>query len=142
MVLHRGDRLGRVTEALDGSIVEIEVRDAHIPRQGLGIHRETVILGRDFNLAGAEILDRMVCAAMSELQLEGLAANRQSEDLVPQTDAEHRHAGVNELANVADGIPERGGVAGAIAEKNSVRLDGEKVRRWRRCRKYMDVAAV
>ena len=64
-------------------------------RQRLGIHGEAVVLRGDLDLAGLEFLDRMIRAAVAELQLEGLAAERQPEDLVAEADAEHRHVGLD-----------------------------------------------
>ena len=41
----------------------------------IGIDRESVILRSDRDLAGAQILDRLVAAAVAELQLEGRPPN-------------------------------------------------------------------
>ena len=49
-----------------------------------------MILRGDFHLAGSEVLYRLVGAAMTEFELEGLATQRQAHHLVPQADAEHR----------------------------------------------------
>ena len=54
--------------------------------------REAVVLRRDAHPAGAQVVHRMVDAAVPELELEALAAEREPEDLVPETDAEDRHA--------------------------------------------------
>ena len=45
----------------------------------------------DFDLSGSEILDGVVGAAVAELELVGLGAEGQSQNLVAQADAEYRH---------------------------------------------------
>src|SRR5687768_4243720 len=72
VVLHREDWLVEVTEAFDGSVVEIEMRHADVRRQRVGIDGEAVVLRRDLDLARAQILHGVIGAAMAELQLEGL----------------------------------------------------------------------
>ena len=89
-----------------------------------------------------ELLDRMVRASMPELQLVGLAADGESHDLVPETDAEHRHVGVHQLTHVADRVRQCGRVAGTVAQEDPVRLDRQQIRRRRGRRKDMHVAAV
>ena len=69
-----------------------------------------------------ELLHRMVRAAMAELQLERLAAHRQTENLMPEADAEDRHAGRDQRLRVLDRICQRRRIAGAVAEKHAVGL--------------------
>ena len=56
----------------------------------LRVDREAVVLRGDLDLAGLEVHDRMVRAAVAELELEGLAAAGEAEDLVAEADAEDR----------------------------------------------------
>jgi len=49
-------------------------------------------------------LDRVIGAAVAELQLVGVAAHRQAEHLMPQADAEHRHIGGDQLPGILDGV--------------------------------------
>jgi len=58
--------------------------------QGGRIDSEPVILRRDSNFAGAQILDRLVRPAMAELQFECRATKSEAEHLMPETDAEDR----------------------------------------------------
>ena len=69
-----------------------------------GFDRKAVILRGDLDLAGPQFLDRVIRAAMAELQLEGLAADGQPEDLMAEADAEHRHVGVRQLPDVVDRV--------------------------------------
>ena len=56
------------------------------------VHGKTVVLRGDFHPAGFQILDRLVGAAMAELQLEGLSAKRLAENLVAEANPENRDA--------------------------------------------------
>src|SRR5262249_1558255 len=67
MVPHAEDRPGLVPQPLDRAVVQVDVRPLHVRRQALGIDREPVILRGDLDLAGLQLLDRMVPAAMAEL---------------------------------------------------------------------------
>ena len=62
-----------------------------------GVHRETVILRRDFDPAGFQILHRLVAAAMAEFQFESLPAERLTENLVPKTNPKNRNAAVQSV---------------------------------------------
>ena len=116
-----------MAEPLDGSVVEIQVRDLDVGRQRARIDREAVILRGDFDLAGAELLHRMIRAAMAELQLERLAADSEAKNLVSEADAERRNVRLDHVANVVDGIRQRGGIARPVAEEDAVRLDRQQI---------------
>jgi len=72
MVLHREERQLCMTEAFDCLIVQIDVRQFDVIRKGLRIDHKAVVLARDLDLAGEQVLDRVIRAAVSELQLLGL----------------------------------------------------------------------
>ena len=74
--------------------------DLDISGERFGIDGETVILRGDLDLAGLEKLDGMVRAAMTELQLERLAAQREAKDLMTEADTEYRLLGLQEIARV------------------------------------------
>ena len=80
------------------------MRDLDVGRQRFRIDRKAMILRRDLDLAGLEFLDRVVRAAMPELQLVGIAAHRERQDLVAETDAEHRHVLLDQVARVVDRV--------------------------------------
>ena len=73
VVLHGEDALDLAGDAFVGAVEQRDMRDLDALGQDLSIHGETVILGGDLHLAGGEILDRLVGAAMAALQLVGLA---------------------------------------------------------------------
>ena len=64
------DRQDPVAESLERSVVQVAVRRLDVRGQRPGVDREAVVLRRDRDVAGAEVLDRVVRAAMAELQLE------------------------------------------------------------------------
>ena len=67
----------------------------------IGIDREAVIVRGDFDALRKLVEHRMIGAAMSELQLVGLAAAGEAENLVAEADAEDRVL-ADELADVVD----------------------------------------
>lgn len=57
---------------LYGSVVEVDVGQLDLFVRDRGdIHREAVVLCGDLDLPGRQILDRLVAAVMSELELIG-----------------------------------------------------------------------
>ena len=64
---------------------------------------------------------RLIRAAMAELQLVRLAAERQAEQLMAETDAEDRLL-AEQAANRVDRVVERLGIAGAVREEHAVGL--------------------
>ena len=67
------DRQLAMAESLERAVVEVPVRGLDLRGQRAGIDRETVVLRRDRHGARLEVADRVVGAAVPELQLEGLA---------------------------------------------------------------------
>src|SRR5690349_20745504 len=95
VVLHAAGGHVERPYALDRAVVEVDVREldgadlrleplARLPRD-----REAVVLRGDGDAAGADVLYRVVGAAMPEAQLEGLQAGGPREQLVAEADAEH-----------------------------------------------------
>src|SRR6185437_10264270 len=91
MVLHREGRLVGAAQALVGAVEQRDVGHLDVLGQRLGNDAEAVVLRRDLDLAGGQVLDRLVGAAMAALHLPGLAAQRQRQELVTEADAEDRH---------------------------------------------------
>src|SRR5688572_10584999 len=87
MELERARMLLRQGQALDGAVVERNVRDLG----AVPAYREAVVLARDEDAARRELEHRMVGAAVAERELEGLQAGREREELVAEADPEDRH---------------------------------------------------
>ena len=124
VVLDAEDRVGFVAHAFDRLVVEVDVGDFDFGRERIGVDREAVVLRSDGNLSGAEVLDRLVAAAVAEFQFEGAAAVGVGEELVAEADAEDRFF-ADELAEFAVDVAERGRVAGAVGEEDAVGIFGE-----------------
>ena len=133
MVLH-GER-GNVhaLQAFDHVIVQIDVGDEHLAVLAVfewcidllanrGVDREAVVVGGDLDLAGGQILDRLVDATMAELQLVSAKAERTAQQLVTEADAEERVAGVKYLAQQLDFGTGLFRVARAVGEEDAVRV--------------------
>ena len=76
-------------------------------------------------LPGGEVLHRLVGAAMAALQLVGLRAQRQRQQLVAEADAEHRHAGLQHAADRRHRVfAGRRRIARAVGQEHAVRLRG------------------
>src|SRR5262245_22835404 len=89
MVLDGEDRQLAVADALHGAVVQVDVRD--LDARGLqprGIDRVAVVLRGDVDPAGAQVLHRMVAAAVSERQLERARPEGAADDLVAEADPE------------------------------------------------------
>src|SRR5262245_7792636 len=87
MILHREGRPRGVTQAFNRPVVEIEVRDLDVVWQRGRVDGKPMVLRRDLNSSGAKLLHWMVSAAMSKLQLKRVGPERQTHDLVSETDA-------------------------------------------------------
>ena len=92
MVLYGDDRKIPVAKTLDRSVVEVDMRHLDIGREGVGINGVAVVLRRDLDAAGRQVLHGLVAAVVAEFQLEGSPPSPDAQDLMPQADAEERHA--------------------------------------------------
>src|SRR2546428_519140 len=83
------------------------------------------------HLSGCKIPHRMVPASMAVGQLHRVAAQREPEQLVAETDAEDRQRAVGKLAQRVDGIADGRRVAGAVRKEQAVGLELAHLRRAR-----------
>ena len=74
VVLHAAGGDVERAQALNGAVVEVDVGDLGGPGERRGVDREAVVLRGDVDLARSQLLDRLVGAAVAELELVGLAA--------------------------------------------------------------------
>jgi len=73
-----------------------------------------VILACDFDFSGPEIFNRVIGSSVAELELVGLGAERQGENLVAETDAEDGDF-AEQFADGFDCVVHGRRVAGAVA---------------------------
>ena len=119
-------------EALDRAVVEVDVGQLRRAEVGLPAHRlvgldasaavrrphrEAVVLRGDLDPAGAQVLDRVVGAAVAEGQLVGLQADRAAQQLVAEADARTPGACRRARARVARRSPSAAGSPGPLARK-------------------------
>ena len=90
--------------------------------QARAIDREAVIHRGDLDLAGREILDRMVGAVMALVHFHGPAAERDAEHLMAEADAEDRQPGIDQRADHRHRIfSGRRRIAGTVGEEHPIR---------------------
>ena len=77
-----------VPHSFDCAVVQIYVRDLDVFRQRIRIDSEPVILRGDRDLAVAQIFHRLIRAMMSKFQFECRSSERESENLVTETNPE------------------------------------------------------
>src|SRR5262245_14307251 len=137
----RGKRT--VFKAFNGVVVQIDVSNVdfvHI--QTFRVDSETVILRGNFHLLALDVQDGMISTMMPEFQFERPPPERETHNLMTQTDTKNRLFS-NQSPDVFDGIVEGLGIAGAIGEKNPIGLQCQYVGS-RRCRwnnRYLGTAS-
>src|ERR1700722_17871244 len=80
-----------------------------------------MVMCRDLDLAGLQLLYRMIPAVVPELQLEGLPAERDSGQLMPQANSKNRLP-TEEPSDRIHRVGARFGIARPIRQKNPVGL--------------------
>src|SRR5438105_1228116 len=121
VVLNRENRLVEHPQAFIGLVEEREMGRHDEWRQTLGVHDKAVVLTGNLDLAGTQILHRVVCTAVPARHLEGPATERDREQLVAEANAEYRLAGSQQVAQHRHGVsPGRGGVSGSVRQKNTI----------------------
>src|SRR4051812_19501056 len=87
MVLDAEDGMIPEAEAFERLVVEVDVGDLGFGGvERIGIDGEAVIMRRDLDLIGELVDDGMIGPAMAEFHFVRLAAGRESEYLVAETD--------------------------------------------------------
>src|ERR1051325_17586 len=132
MILHAKYGQVFVSHSLDRLIVQIDVRDFNVGRKRVRIDRETMVLRRDGDFAAAQIFDRLVRPAMAEFQFEGRSTERETEDLMAETNAENRLL-AHQIAHNVVRVGQCRWIPGAIREEDSVRVFREYFVRARHC---------
>ena len=121
MPLERERRPIGALDPLQRAVEQRPMRRATIRRQRVFLHGETVVLARDHDAPRIELDDGVVRAVMAELHLLRLRAAREPQELMPETDAERRHADVDDRADRLDRVVARLRIAGAVRQEHAVR---------------------
>ncbi len=85
-----------------------------------------MILRRDLDLARGQIHHRLIAAVVTELELVGFAAERETHDLMAETNTEYRLF-TDQFLHVFFCIRHGVGIARPVGEKNSVGIQGQNV---------------
>src|SRR5208282_4536946 len=99
-----------------------------------------MVVRGDLDLAAGQLLYRMISAVVAEFQLEGLASERNSDQLMPQADSEDRLPS-HQTPNVVDRIGAGLGIARPSRQENAVGLQSQHILRRRLRRDYRHLAA-
>ena len=91
-----------VPQAGNRVVVQVYVRYFDVGGKRVGVDGEAVVVRGDLYTAGLQVLDRLVAAAVAELQLECLGAECLAYQLMPETDAEHRCLALCQLFDLVD----------------------------------------
>ena len=126
VMLDRKDGVFGRAGAFHGAVIQVDVRDLGVGGEIFAIGGKAMVLGCDFDFAGAQILHGLIAAAVTELEFVGLSAAGVGQQLVPETDSKERSA-ADEFTNFGVDIVKGGGVAGTIGKKDAVGIHGENV---------------
>ena len=96
MTLEAEGRPVGARDALQRAVEQRAMGGPQVGRQRGLVDREAMVLAGDEHPARVEFQHRMVGAVMAEFHLHRLRAAREAEQLVAETDAEHRDVGLEE----------------------------------------------
>src|SRR5260370_21634794 len=124
VILHAEQRQVAMTQAFQSRVVQIHVRQFNFTlRQRIRVHRKIVVVRGDLNLPRGQLLHGMISTVVSELQLESLSAESDAGELMSEANAEDGLP-THEPPNRINCIGTRLGVAGAVRQNSSIRLQG------------------
>src|ERR1700694_3910744 len=115
-----------MTETFYRAVVQVHV--GHLELSGtlhrpvIPFNRKAVILRRDENLPSLDFLDRMISPAMSVRHFHSRSTEGEADDLVPQADSKSGNTSGYQSANDTRSVRYSLWIAGAVGEKNSIRL--------------------
>ena len=112
-------------DALQRTVKQRTVGYAGVGGQGGGIDFKAVVLAGNHHAAAVQILHGVVGAVVAERHFAGLAAEREPQKLVAETDAEKGFAAFEHLAQGGNGVVAGFGVARAVGEEDAVGIQGE-----------------
>lgn len=120
MILGREHRPVLDREGFDRAVIQIDLGDATVARQRFRIYCEAVVLTRNQNATGRQVLDRLIASVVAELELEGLSPCRQTEKLMTETDPEKRHSGRDQVAHILDDLCERLRITRTVGQQHTI----------------------
>ena len=142
MILHGEGRPVGERNAAIRAVEQRHMRFLGVRGQARPIDREAVVHRHDLDLAGGEVLHRMVRAVMALRHLDGLRADREPQQLMAETDAEQGNLRLQERLDGRHGVFAGGGrIARPVGEHDPVGLERQDVLGARRRRHHRHRAA-
>lgn len=128
--LGREDGPGLVHHALVAAIVQVDKVLLEVARQGAGINGITVVLAGDVALASGQVKGRDVVSTVAVLELDGLGADGQGQELVAKADThDGDRRSLHQAAEVVNGLVAVGRVTGAVGDEDTIKVVGNLVDR-------------
>ena len=106
----------------------------------IGVHREAVVLCRDFYFSRRQVHHWLIATMVTELEFISFAAQGEPHDLVTEAYPENRFL-ADQLLDVLFSIGNGIGIAGAVGKKNAVGIQGQYVFGRHRRRNYFHLTA-
>ena len=122
MILNTENGFRSMAKPFHGLIIQVSAVDAHLRRKLIRINGEPVVLCRDLDPSRLVVLDRLITAPMTKLELECLCPEGLPKQLMTQADAENRNPGVHKRSNFSNNSGQGTGIAGTITQKDPCRL--------------------
>src|SRR5215472_17133362 len=121
VILHVEHRLADYPQSLVAVVEEREMRRLDILRQAFRVNDKPMVLAGDLDLAGLQILDRMIRSSVTARHLAGSAAERQCQHLVTETYAEDRFPRIQQVVQHGHRVgASRRWISGTIRQENAV----------------------
>src|SRR5271157_4347965 len=99
-----------------------------------------MVMRGDLDLAGVQLLYRMIAAVVSELQLESFSTQRDSGELVSETNSKDRLT-PHQAPDVVDCVGARLGISRTVRQKHAGGLERQHIFRLSLGRNHRDLAA-
>jgi hypothetical protein len=122
------DRAGVVDQTLVRLVVKVGEVLPPLTGEGGGVNSVSVVLRGDVALASAEVESRDVVGTVSVLELDGLRASGEGNQLVTHADTHDGHlGGLEQLAEVEHGLCAVGWVTGSVGDEDTIEVVGDLV---------------
>src|SRR5262249_51052375 len=108
VILHREDRFALHAQSLVAAVEQRDMRHLDVLRQALGDDAEAMVLAGDLDLARLDVLHRVIGTPMPDRHLLRAAAERQSQELVSEANAEDRFSRLHQRPQCGYGVSTRG----------------------------------
>ncbi len=120
MELGREEGFAAVADSFVGVIVHVDEEGFPVGRKGSGVHCESMVLGSDEALVGADAAHGLVVASVAVFEFIDLRPGGLGEELIAHADAADGASDFDCAAEYLDCAVGHRGVAGAVRDKHAV----------------------